>query len=112
CSTIVLSEPATRPPPASEDARSAGANPFPGPTPYQREDEAFFFGRDAEIDELTSLVLSSSAVLLDAPSGTGKSSLINAGLTPSLKRESFTIVPVALGKISPPAPQSQHAASG
>jgi len=44
-------------------------NPFPGPRAYRRNDEEYFFGRSEEVDELTALVLSSSATLLYAPSG-------------------------------------------
>jgi hypothetical protein len=44
-----------------------------------------FFGRNDEIEELTSLVLSTSAVLIYAQSGSGKSSLLEAGLGPSLE---------------------------
>lgn len=44
-------------------------NPFPGPRPYAQDQKELFFGRGNEIDELTSLVLSTSAVLLYAPSG-------------------------------------------
>jgi hypothetical protein len=62
------------------------SNPFPGPVPYGPDDE-YFFGREEDVAALTSLVLSSSAVVLDAPSGTGKSSLINARLIPSLRDE-------------------------
>jgi hypothetical protein len=73
-------------------------NPFPGPTPYVRADANRFFGRGDEIDELTSLVLSTSAVVLDAPSGTGKSSLINAGLIPMLEQYEFTVISVRFGE--------------
>jgi len=65
---------------------SEAVNPFPGPKAYQKEDTRYFFGRRDEIEELTSLVLSTSAVLLFGPSGAGKSSLLEAGLIPYLER--------------------------
>jgi len=79
-------------------AATTGDNPFPGPTPYLRADAGRFFGRGDEIDELTSLVLSTSAVVLDAPSGTGKSSLINAGLIPMLEEYEFKVISVRFGE--------------
>ncbi|HUC22780.1 MAG TPA: ATP-binding protein [Streptosporangiaceae bacterium] len=63
-------------------------NPFPGPKSYRRDQKELFFGRGSEIEKLTSLVVSTSAVLLYANSGSGKSSLLQAGLVPSLL-ESF-----------------------
>jgi hypothetical protein len=74
-------------------------NPFPGPQAYGRDDQAFFFGREDEIEELTSLVLSSRATLLYAPSGAGKSSLLQAGLAPHLEEQfDFVVLPtVRLG---------------
>ena len=69
-------------------------NPFPGPRAYRRNDEEYFFGRSEEVDELTALVLSSSATLLYAPSGAGKSSLLQAGITPHLEHKfGFVVLP-------------------
>ena len=79
-------------------ARPDSNNPFPGPKPYRQEDREFFFGRQEEIDELTSLVLSTSAIVMDAPSGTGKSSLINAGLLPALEPYDFSVISVRFGE--------------
>ena len=76
------------------DSAPPVGNPFPGPKAYQRGDQSYFFGRADEIEELTSLVLSSSATLLYAPSGTGKSSLLQAGVAPYLEsRFKFLILP-------------------
>ena len=63
------------------------ANPWVGPRPFGEGDSTKFFGRESETEILTSLVLSRQAVLLFAPSGAGKSSLIRAGLTPELHKE-------------------------
>lgn len=84
---------------ASIELTRSVTNPFPGPKPYGRDDE-YFFGRQEQIDELVSLILSSSAVVLDAPSGTGKSSLLNAGLLPSLQQEGFHVIHVQFGKVA------------
>lgn len=67
-------------------------NPFPGPKPYRRSQKDLFFGRSEEIDELTSLVLSTSAVLVYAQSGWGKSSLLEAGLRPNLEALGYRVL--------------------
>jgi tetratricopeptide (TPR) repeat protein len=70
--------------------------PYVGPRPFERADQALFFGRDREADELVSLVVAYGVVLLYAESGAGKSSLINARLIPLLeKEEGFEVLPVA-----------------
>src|SRR6478672_6533838 len=68
-------------------------NPFPGPKPYNRHQRDVFFGRRRAVEELTSLVLSSSIVLVHAPSGSGKSSLLEAGLFPRLADFNVNIMP-------------------
>jgi len=60
-------------------------NPFRGPKSY--EDGDSFFGRDAEIKDIYNLVKNQTLTLLFARSGTGKSSLIKAGLIPYLREE-------------------------
>lgn len=62
-------------------------NPYVGPPPFLEQDKERFFGRDEEISILEGLILARRAVLLYAASGAGKSSLLNAGLIPSLTRE-------------------------
>jgi tetratricopeptide (TPR) repeat protein len=71
------------------------STPFVGPRPFKREDAALFFGRTDEADELLSLVVAEREVLLYAQSGAGKTSLLNAGLTPLLEKEGFEVLPVA-----------------
>lgn len=69
--------------------------PYVGPRPFEPSDRSLFFGRDAEINELLSLVISHRVVLFYAESGAGKSSLVNAGLIPQLETEGFEILPTA-----------------
>ncbi len=71
------------------------SNPYPGPTPFERNQERLFFGREREVDDLFSLLTAHQVVVLSAPSGAGKTSLLNAGLIPLLTREGFEILPVA-----------------
>ena len=58
-------------------------NPFKGPQPYKEGDA--FHGRDQEILEIYKLLRNEPLSLLFARSGTGKTSLIRAGLIPTLK---------------------------
>lgn len=70
--------------------------PYVGPRPFQRDDSDRFFGRDSEVQALTALLYTNRAVVLHAPSGAGKTSLVTAGLFPQLESEQeFEILPVA-----------------
>lgn len=63
----------------------AGATcPYKGLTSFQPEDAAFFFGREALVDELVARLQSSSTLVIGGPSGSGKSSLLRAGLVPAI----------------------------
>ena len=55
-------------------------SPFKLFEPYSSNDKNIFFGRDAEIYALYSLLQQTRLVLIYGGSGTGKTSLINAGL--------------------------------
>jgi hypothetical protein len=69
--------------------------PFIGPRPFAREHQDRFFGRKRETRELASLVIAHSIVLLYGQSGTGKTSLLNAGLIRKLEaEEGFVVLPV------------------
>jgi WD40 repeat protein len=59
-------------------------HPWPGPDSFRPEDEAFFRGRDKEVEQLLQLTARARAVVLYGASGLGKTSLINAGLVPRL----------------------------
>jgi tetratricopeptide (TPR) repeat protein/DNA-binding CsgD family transcriptional regulator len=72
---------------------SAPTNPYVGLRPYRREDRALFFGRNREISEALSGVIANRTFLLYASSGTGKTSLVNAGLVPALADEGFDVLP-------------------
>jgi WD40 repeat protein len=62
-------------------------SPYRGIHPFRYVDQAHFFGREGTVAELLARVLVSRMVLLFGESGTGKSSLINAGLIPALEKE-------------------------
>ncbi len=63
--------------PKEHETRS---NPFPGARPFRTDESSLFYGRAREVPELSALVRAQRFCLLYAPSGAGKSSLINAGL--------------------------------
>ena len=70
-------------------------NPFVGPRPFEADDARFFFGRDAEVEDLLGLILSNQVVLLYAASGAGKSSLLNVAVVRRLERdEHFDVLPI------------------
>ena len=58
---------------------------FPGVHSFQERERQKFCGRSAAIDELLLRVLSVQLLLQFAPSGVGKTSLLNAGLFPALR---------------------------
>ena len=53
--------------------------------------------------ELLDLLIAERIVLLNSPSGAGKSSLIQAGLVPALEEELFRVLPVVRVNLEPPA---------
>jgi WD40 repeat protein len=59
-------------------------NPYKGLSAFEPADRADFFGRAALVQELAARVRSEPLVTLIGPSGSGKSSLIGAGLLPLL----------------------------
>ncbi len=60
-------------------------NPWIGLDSYSESARGFFFGREAETDELSRLVRRQTLTVLFGQSGLGKSSLIQAGLFPLLR---------------------------
>ena len=64
-------------------------NPWKALQPYEQQDSDIFFGRDTEISQLSALIEYNQAVTLYGKSGTGKSSLLNAGICPNLLLNGF-----------------------
>lgn len=63
-----------------------GTCPYKGLDVFEEEDAELFFGREKLIEELVSRVKASRTVFITGPSGSGKSSLVRAGLIPALKQ--------------------------
>jgi hypothetical protein len=78
--------------PADAFAWDPARPPYPGLEPFGPEDAAVFFGRDQEIERLLELLQPTLQrgpgrfVAVVGPSGSGKSSLVRAGLLPRLGR--------------------------
>ena len=60
-------------------------NPYKGLAAFDESDARDFFGRDTEITALLTLVASKRLATVVGPSGSGKSSLVRAGLLPALR---------------------------
>ena len=58
---------------------------YPGLRPFNSNERHHFFGREKEIKEVCRLVDMDNLLVLHSPSGMGKSSLLNAGIIPSLR---------------------------
>ncbi|MEU9606428.1 helix-turn-helix domain-containing protein [Streptomyces sp. NPDC048057] len=90
---------------AEEEHLSCGARDEGAPPPYrglarfEPEDEALFFGRGRLTDELVELVSAYRFTVVFGPSGSGKSSLLRAGLIPRLRTSSAA--PAALRIFTP-----------
>jgi ABC-type oligopeptide transport system ATPase subunit len=69
-------------------------NPFKELQSFSESDKHFFFGRTREIEEILNKVYKFKIVGLFGESGTGKTSLLNAGLIPKLKDEGFLVISV------------------
>src|SRR5882724_7490646 len=63
-------------------------NPYPGLRPFDIDETHLFFGRNEQIAELVSRLTRSRLVAVIGVSGSGKSSLVRAGLIPAMKRNS------------------------
>jgi WD40 repeat protein/energy-coupling factor transporter ATP-binding protein EcfA2 len=60
------------------------ANPFPGLRSFEEDEAHLFFGREGQSDELLARLRRNRFLAIVGTSGSGKSSLIRAGLLPSL----------------------------
>ena len=58
--------------------------PYKGLAAYEPEDADYFFGREALIDQLVRRLRRDSVLVVGGPSGSGKSSLVRAGLIPTV----------------------------
>ncbi|MGI9602939.1 MAG: protein kinase domain-containing protein [Acidimicrobiales bacterium] len=65
---------------------AVGVCPYKGLAAYQPSDAALFFGREALVDELIRRLQMLPTLVVAGPSGSGKSSVVRAGLVPAVER--------------------------
>jgi energy-coupling factor transporter ATP-binding protein EcfA2 len=100
-------------------------NPYRGLKSFSEEDKQLFFGRKAFTKKLISAIKEKSLVAIIGPSGSGKSSIVFAGLVPKLKagipslgkvriasfrpgEDPFMSMAIALAQISDITPEQEN----
>jgi WD40 repeat protein/DNA-binding SARP family transcriptional activator/energy-coupling factor transporter ATP-binding protein EcfA2 len=68
-----------------EDRPAAAVCPYKGLARFESSDAAFFFGRERLVADLVTHLVGAGLVGVVGPSGSGKSSLVRAGLLPALR---------------------------
>ncbi|MFQ5628545.1 MAG: caspase family protein, partial [bacterium] len=69
-------------------------NPYKGLKSYDEKDQDLFFGRERVVDDLRTKAEKNNLLVVVGVSGTGKSSVIKAGLLPVLRSNRYRILPV------------------
>jgi hypothetical protein len=72
-----------------ESIQKSSETLFIGLQSYSEAQSNIFFGRDEEIERLTNLVKANTLTIVFGKSGTGKTSLLNAGVFPPLRKDYF-----------------------
>lgn len=67
-------------------------HPWLGLSPFTAQQSAFFFGRDAEMEEILGRIQENNLTVLFGQSGLGKTSLLGAGVIPRLAGNNFSPV--------------------
>ena len=71
--------------------------PYRGLLPYDTDDADTFFGRDRDVAECLRRLAGSRALAVVGPSGSGKSSMVRAGIVASLRRDGRPVVVMTPG---------------
>ncbi len=75
--------------PNAADASRTVACPYPGMVPFGAADARYFYGRNEEVARMVQLLRHQRFMMVIGPSGSGKSSLVYAGLLPDLEKSRF-----------------------
>ncbi|KUN58962.1 hypothetical protein AQJ46_42610 [Streptomyces canus] len=75
--------------------------PYRGLARFEPGDSDLFFGRDRQVGELLGLVRAHRFAAVFGPSGSGKSSLLRAGLIPALRQEQRADRPAVIRVLTP-----------
>lgn len=76
-------------------------NPYRGLEPFDEQHAEFFYGRDEDIERLTAALERERLVAIVGRSGTGKSSLLRAGLLPRLRARRTPVTELRPGSAVP-----------
>jgi hypothetical protein len=71
-------------------------HPWPGMISFTEADHSFFFGREREVAELARIIRQETATVFFGKSGLGKSSILRAGVSPSLRASEFVPIYIRL----------------
>ena len=69
-------------------------NPFMGLSSFNEGDAPLFYGRGRVVEALDDMAAHKRLLVVSGASGTGKSSVIKAGLLPKLRRDGWQVLPV------------------
>jgi len=76
-------------------------NPWPGLLSFTEADKRWFRGREAETEELSRVVKAERLTVVSAVSGIGKSSLLQAGLFPTIRKDDIVPIYIRLDYSTP-----------
>src|SRR5262245_27166556 len=68
-------------------------NPYPGSRAFTQADQAFFFGRDADTAVVVDLWTTNRLTVVSGPVASGKTSLLHAGVYPSMPVKRSRVLP-------------------
>ncbi len=82
---LVLAVKGVAPGPGDAGAPRPGICPYRGLQPFDEDDAEFYFGRQRDVQRLVERLKGARFLAVIGPSGSGKSSLVRAGLIPALR---------------------------
>jgi WD40 repeat protein len=82
-------------------------SPYKGLQSFDEADKELFYGREHAVADLRARAVTCPLLVVSGASGTGKSSVIKAGLLPKLREEGYRILPVIRPGIHPLATLEQ-----
>jgi tetratricopeptide (TPR) repeat protein len=83
----------------TSEPRSPQPSPYVGPRPYGAADNEIFFGREHEIAEVCATWLAARVTILHGPAAVGKTSLLCAGVVPSMSERHRDIDLLPVGRV-------------